>query len=416
MTRHSDRRRDQRGFALLIVFLFAAAVALMLYQQMPRVAFESEREKEQILIDRGQQYVRGIQMYVVANKKFPTKIEDLENTNNKRYLRRRYIDPMTGKDEWRLIHMNGAGQLTDSLVQKPPNPASGGDPNNPLGASGASGASGATGATGANGAAAVPDVNAAVRQRPSDRALVQANGMGMTPPANADPNDPRYWPAITLGASGASGANGQPGAQVLPGQQQIPGQPPFPGQPPQLPGQPQFPGQQFPGQLQNGGLPGGLQPGVPGQQIPGFNTPAVNNPGSNGVAPQTPFQANGNLALPGLPGQGGNTQPGAAPNTAVGMINDMLRGQNQAPAASPSAFNNTSNMGAAGLVGVASTYTGPSIKVYKDRQKYNEWEFIFQLNNGQQQQPGAQTQAGPLSPTQQPAPGTPASGFTVKQQ
>ncbi len=38
------------------------------------------------------------------------------------------------------------------------------------------------------------------------------------------------------------------------------------------------------------------------------------------------------------------------------------------------------NMG--GLVGVASTYAAPSIKVYKDRHKYNEWEFIFDLKSG----------------------------------
>jgi hypothetical protein len=127
--------KSERGFALLIIFLLAAAIALMLYSQMPRVAFESERDKEQVLIDRGEQYKRAIQMYFVAFKKYPSKMEDLENTNDKRFLRRRYIDPMTGKDEWRLIHVNGAGQLTDSLVQKPPAP---------LGTSGASGASGAT--------------------------------------------------------------------------------------------------------------------------------------------------------------------------------------------------------------------------------------------------------------------------------
>src|SRR5580700_8091691 len=117
----------------------------MLYQQMPRVAFESQREKEQLLIDRGEQYKRGIQMYFVAFKKYPSKLEDLENTNNQRFLRRRYIDPMTGKDEWRLIHVNAAGQLTDSQVQKPPSP----DDKTPQSASGpnAAGTLTTTGAT-----------------------------------------------------------------------------------------------------------------------------------------------------------------------------------------------------------------------------------------------------------------------------
>ena len=103
---------------MLIVFVFAAAVALMLYQQVPRVAFETQRDKEMLLIERGGQFKRAIQLYYVAYKKWPSKIEDLENTNDKRYLRRRYVDPMTGKDEWRLVHTNGV-MLTDSLVQKP---------------------------------------------------------------------------------------------------------------------------------------------------------------------------------------------------------------------------------------------------------------------------------------------------------
>ncbi len=106
------KRRDERGFALLIVFLMAAAVALLMYAQVPRVAFESQRDKEQVLMDRGNQYKRAIQLYVAAVKKYPGKIEDLENTNDKRYLRKRYVDPMTGKDEWRLIHVSSAGMLT----------------------------------------------------------------------------------------------------------------------------------------------------------------------------------------------------------------------------------------------------------------------------------------------------------------
>src|SRR5262249_56287582 len=100
---------------------------------LPRVAFESQREKEQLLIDRGEQYKRAIQMYFVAFKKYPSKIEDLENTNNKRFLRRRYIDPMTGKDECRLVHVNAPGQLTDSQVQKPPSPDDKNNPQNPPG-------------------------------------------------------------------------------------------------------------------------------------------------------------------------------------------------------------------------------------------------------------------------------------------
>jgi len=36
--------RQERGFALLVIFLIAAAVAFTMYQELPRVSFESARE------------------------------------------------------------------------------------------------------------------------------------------------------------------------------------------------------------------------------------------------------------------------------------------------------------------------------------------------------------------------------------
>src|ERR1700689_5011016 len=122
MRRTPSNSSHERGFALLLVFLLAAGIALMLYQQLPRVAFESERDKEQLLIDRGEQYKRAIQEFFVAYKRYPSTFEEFEHTNNKRYLLKRYKDPYTGKDEWRLLHVNAAGLLTDSLVKPLPNP------------------------------------------------------------------------------------------------------------------------------------------------------------------------------------------------------------------------------------------------------------------------------------------------------
>lgn len=427
------KRENQRGFALLLVFLMAAAVAIMLYQQMPRVAFESQRGKEQLLIDRGQQYVRGIQLYFVAYKKYPSKIEDLENTNNHRYLRHRYIDPMTGKDEWRLIHVNGAGQLTDSLVQKPPTPAgTSGTPgtSSTSGTPGTSGTSGTSGTfstfgtstattttTSSNGTSSPtngpPEVNPAVLRRPSDSPLTPSNGLASTSTEPPDPNDPKYWPPIALVP--ANGQNGQPGqvpGQQYPGQQ-YPGQQ-YPGQ--QVPGQ-QIGSQQFPGQPINGGLPGGYQPGLPGQV-----------PGQSQINPQNGFGTNG-LPIPGqMPGQGTSTpgyvqpsqfQPqtgsGANPaaNAAVGMIQTMLTTPRQ-----PSTDSNfgSGTMGGTAIAGVATTFKGPSIKVYKDHQKYQEWEFIFDLKQGtpgQQPAQNGQQATQPGQSQQQPGQQQSTSGFSL---
>src|SRR5215467_6444227 len=113
------RRSDERGFAMLLVFLMAACIGISLYMEIPRVSFESQRAKEQLLIERGEQYKRAIQVFVRTNKKYPGSIQELESFNNHRYLRKQYIDPMTGKKEWRLVHIGAGGAFTDSLVNKP---------------------------------------------------------------------------------------------------------------------------------------------------------------------------------------------------------------------------------------------------------------------------------------------------------
>src|SRR5215469_1411915 len=113
------RRPKERGFALLLVFLLGAIVAINLYMEVPRLAFQAQRQKEQMLMERGEQYKRAIGLFLRTNKntRWPASIEELENYNNRRFLRHRYIDPLTGKDEWRLIHIAN-GVLTDSVTNK----------------------------------------------------------------------------------------------------------------------------------------------------------------------------------------------------------------------------------------------------------------------------------------------------------
>src|SRR5579864_3870791 len=95
----------------------AATIAITLYMQIPRVAFQAQRQKEQLLIERGEQYKRAIQVFFRTNNRYPAEIKDLENFNNRRFLRHKFIDPMTGKDDWRLVHINN-GVLTDSVLNK----------------------------------------------------------------------------------------------------------------------------------------------------------------------------------------------------------------------------------------------------------------------------------------------------------
>jgi len=59
------------------------------------------------MIHRGVQYSRAIRAYYKKFGRYPVSLENLENTNQQRFLRKRYKDPLTGK-EFRLLHFGEA--------------------------------------------------------------------------------------------------------------------------------------------------------------------------------------------------------------------------------------------------------------------------------------------------------------------
>lgn len=93
---------------LLTVLVMVFLVLLALSVAAPKVAKEIQRDKEQEALQRGLQYRRAIQLYYKKFGAYPTDIKQLEKTNEIRFLRKRYTDPITGKDDWRLIHMGEA--------------------------------------------------------------------------------------------------------------------------------------------------------------------------------------------------------------------------------------------------------------------------------------------------------------------
>ena len=126
------RSSHERGYVLMAILLTLTLLVIALTAAAPRIAQEIRREREEETIRRGTQYARAIKRYYKAFGRYPTRIEDLENTNNRRFLRKRYIDPMTGKDDWKLLHV---GEVT---VQ----PQTFGQPAASPGGVGASGSSG----------------------------------------------------------------------------------------------------------------------------------------------------------------------------------------------------------------------------------------------------------------------------------
>ena len=110
------RTTGEQGFALLTIIFLAAALLITLALSLPRAAMQAQRLREERLIYRGEQYKRAIELYFRTHKKYPSEIDDLEETNGVRFLRRRYKDPMNENEEWRLIRMGSDGRFKDSLI------------------------------------------------------------------------------------------------------------------------------------------------------------------------------------------------------------------------------------------------------------------------------------------------------------
>jgi len=96
-------RGGESGYMLLGVIVLAAILAISLSVAAPQIAREIQRDREHECIHRGQQYARAIRLYYRHIGNFPTDIAQLENTNNLRFLRKRYIDPAT-RSEWKLVY------------------------------------------------------------------------------------------------------------------------------------------------------------------------------------------------------------------------------------------------------------------------------------------------------------------------
>jgi hypothetical protein len=97
--------------------LAAFTIALMVASQS--VTTQIRRDREQEMVHRGQQYVRAIRRYYRKFGRYPSKIEDLETSNNIRFLRRRYKDPMVPNGEWKVLHYGEAKNPPLGLFGQP---------------------------------------------------------------------------------------------------------------------------------------------------------------------------------------------------------------------------------------------------------------------------------------------------------
>lgn len=323
-------------------------MAILIYLEIPRVAFERQRDKEALLIDRGEQYSRAIELYGRKLMRRPQTLDDLEKGQTIRFLRRRYKDPMTGKDEWRLIHMGANGQYVDSKVH-PVGGALGGEDSGPsVLASKIQGVGQSATVISQEG----QGVSAALQKRASDRIIPSSNpgagagdaGQNGTADATQDPNQ-QPPDAAQAGQAGAPTPGGLANAARFP----------FPAQ------QPVDPQQQ--GNAQNPATP------TLGSVLPPSQPDGMSNASNQGGSAQTPAMQAVQSILGGqrsTPAGGGGAQAGLGMRTAGAL--------------------------GPGLAGVATTLEMEGIRRYKDHSNYSEWEFLFDPNDSKGQGQGLGTQ------------------------
>lgn len=112
-------RAGEKGYVLIAVMLLMTLMIIAMSIEIPRIAQQVKREKEEELVRRGKEYATAIKRYYHKAGAYPTSLQQLENTNRLRFLRRKYKDPITGDEEWHLVRV-GEAQI------KIPPPAAGG--------------------------------------------------------------------------------------------------------------------------------------------------------------------------------------------------------------------------------------------------------------------------------------------------
>ncbi len=91
---------SEEGYVLAAVIILLAVIMIFLAAAAPKVKEDIRRDQELETMHRGRQYSRAIQLYYRKLRHYPPNVDALEDTNMMRFLRKRYLDPLSGKDDW----------------------------------------------------------------------------------------------------------------------------------------------------------------------------------------------------------------------------------------------------------------------------------------------------------------------------
>ena len=209
MMKPAPTRRPQpseEGYVLVAVICMVAMLTIALAVALPKVSKEIQRDRELETMHRGMQYARGVKLYYKKFGAYPPSVDALVKTNNIRFLRKKYTDPTTGKEDWKPIRF-GQNKAPTAMgffgVPLAGSTIAGTGPSGGNGLPGGSslgGGSNPTGASSFNQQTAPPDPNAAQVQNANSNAA-------QAPDANSASGGTATAPTTgtTIGADAGSG-------------------------------------------------------------------------------------------------------------------------------------------------------------------------------------------------------------------
>ena len=94
---------SEQGYIILIAVFLMALMVISLAIAAPQVAKSIQRDRDLETWHCGMQYRRAIQLYYRKFHAYPPNADALKETNNIRFLRKQYVDPITNKPDWKPV-------------------------------------------------------------------------------------------------------------------------------------------------------------------------------------------------------------------------------------------------------------------------------------------------------------------------
>ena len=267
----------QRGYAMAALLVGLSVMSVLMGAMLPVWTHMVQRDKEEELVFRGQQYARAIGLF---QRKFAnTPPPSIEVLVEQRFLRKKYKDPIT-KDDFQPIYANQAavGVVSAPTGARRPGQVATAELATPA----PTRVAGSTSPTGAAGGIV------GVTSKSKERSIRLYNGRDKY----------NEWAFIYLQTAQRVGGS-TAGAGMMPGGRGGPGGAGGQGQG----------GQGFPGGMGGRGGPNGPS-GPPGMGPGGFG-------GRDGQPTRPPFPGQGGFQPFGAPSQPGSTQPGMTQPGAI---------------------------------------------------------------------------------------------------